>query len=143
MEGSCHQVRVGVPEGAVAEALQRMGQVTAALRRQNDKQEKKKAAKNMEEKRKGKETEKGKEKEKQRERMHGEDRSSVSLVYRENRNRLTQIMLLKSLLQVSLSCPHSCSASVGGSSFQGNKTRLLHTVVQVAHCTNMPSQRGE
>lgn len=73
MEGSCHQVTVGVPEGAVAEALQRMGQVMAALWRQNDKQEKKKAAKKMEEKRKGKETEKGKEKEKQRERMHGED----------------------------------------------------------------------
>ncbi|XP_020943429.1 protein EFR3 homolog B isoform X2 [Sus scrofa] len=32
----------------------------------------------------------------------------------ENRNRLTQIMLLKSLLQVSLSCPHSRSASTGG-----------------------------
>uniref|UniRef100_A0A8I3S9U0 EFR3 homolog B n=1 Tax=Canis lupus familiaris TaxID=9615 RepID=A0A8I3S9U0_CANLF len=37
----------------------------------------------------------------------------------ENRNRLTQIMLLKSLLQVSLSCPHSCSASMGGSSSKG------------------------
>ena len=45
MEGSCHQVRAGVPEGAVAEALERMGQVTAALWRQNDKQGKKKAAK--------------------------------------------------------------------------------------------------
>ena len=51
------RVRVGMPEGAVAEALERMGQVTAALWRQNNKQEKKSKLK----------------REKQRERRHGED----------------------------------------------------------------------
>lgn len=63
----------------------------------------------------------------------------MSLVYRENRNRLTQIMLLKSLLQVSLSCPRSYSASTGGSSFPGTKRRLcrLHTA------QTSPHQKGE
>ena len=64
----------------------------------------------------------------------------MSLVCRENRNRLTQIMLLKSLLQVSPSWPNPCSTPWEEAPSKA-KGQQQHTVVQVARGTFVSVRR--